>query len=185
MNRSVRMGIAVGVIGVLGACGSDGDDESSPTTAAPGGISGAVSTNATVPLGKQACELLPQPDVVELLGNPVKEAVPAGDLNCTWGTDVDGGSSLDITVVKPSENGASQACKDQGRMLPSGVPRESVDGVGDSAEWVLESLTTIKQGHLLACWDDGVVVVLLTGEREPDVMRSTATAVAEMVHDRM
>ena len=139
----------VGAIVVLGACGSDGDDESSSTTAAPGGVSGASSTNATVPLGQQACELLPQPDVVELLGNPVREAVGIGEPNCTWGTDVDGGSSLDITVVRPSENGAGQACKDQGRMLPRGA-RESVDGVADSAEWVIESLTTIKQGHLLA-----------------------------------
>jgi len=188
MNRLFRIAAALAVAAILAtACGGsdDGDAASSDTTSAPGnGVSGADSTNATVPLSKPACEFLSQADVGRLLGNPVRGPQQGAVTNCTWGTDVDGGSSLDLTVVKPSANGAKQACADQRRSLPRGLAKDSVDGLGDSAVWSVEELTTIRQGHLLACWDDGVVIVLITGERPPAELQDKAKAIAEDAHER-
>ncbi len=185
MRTLVKIATALAIAALLAACGSDDKDETSSTTSTPAGeVSGADSTNATVPLSKPACEFLSQDDVAKLLGNPVTAPTQGAATNCTWGTNVDGGSSLDLTVVKPSAKGGAQACSDQRRTLPSGLPRESVGGIGDSGVWVVEELTTIKQGHLLACWDDGVVVVLLTGEHDASALQATAKSVAEQAHDR-
>ncbi|MGI9022401.1 MAG: hypothetical protein ACR2HV_04065 [Acidimicrobiales bacterium] len=185
-NGLVRIAAALGIAVLLAACGGSDDETTSPgTTAAPGGgVSGADSTNATVPLSKPACDFLSQDDVGRLLGNPVKAAQQGAVTNCTWGTDVDGGSSLDLTVVKPSDGGATQACADQRRSLPRGLAKENIDDLGDSAVWSVEELTTIRQGHLLACWEDGVVIVLITGEKDPVALQGMAKAVAEEAHGR-
>lgn len=186
MKNLARIATYLALAALLAACASDDKKETSSTTITPAGeVSGADSTNATLPLTKPACDFLSQDDVAKLLGNPVKAPTPGAETNCTWGTDVDGGSSLDLTIVKPSAKGGAQACADQRKTLPRGLPRESIGGVGDSAVWVLEELTTIKQGHLLACWNDGVVVVLLTGERDPSALQATAKSVAEQAHDRL
>lgn len=185
MNGLARIAVVVGTAALLTACGSDKKAATTTTSTSAGDVAGAASTNATVPLPKPACELLSQDDVAKALGNAVKPAVPAEASNCTWGTNVDGGSSLDLTVVKPSAQGATQACADQRKTLPRGVAKDQVSGVGDSAVWVFEELTTIKQGHLLACWKDGVVVVLITGEHDGAALQTTAKAVAEEVHHRI
>ncbi len=64
------------------------------------------------------------------------------------------------------------------------MAKDSVDGLGDSAVWSVEELTTIRQGHLLACWDDGVVIILITGERPPAELQDKAKAIAEDAHER-
>ncbi|MEN3315615.1 MAG: hypothetical protein V7605_1849 [Acidimicrobiaceae bacterium] len=58
------------------------------------------TVNATVPLPKPTCEFLTGDDIAGAIGNPVQAATQAEAANCTWGTAVDGGTSLDLTVVK-------------------------------------------------------------------------------------
>jgi len=177
--------VIVAAIVVAGCGGSSEKAAPATTTVPPGATPGAAAVNATVPLPKPACDFLSGDDVAGALGNPVGQATPAGDTNCTWGTSVDGGTSLDLTVVKAAPGASGEACKDQRNTLARGVDKEDVSGVGDSAVWFVEQLTTIKQGHLLACWNNGVVVVLLTGEKEAGVLKATASDVANKVHSRL
>lgn len=179
--------IMVAALLVVAGCGGGSSDKAAPpeTTVAPGETPGAAAVNATVPLPKPACEFLSREDVATALGNPVNDATEAGAANCTWGTAVDGGTSLDLTVVKAAAGGSDEACKDQRNTLTRSATKEPVSGVGDSAVWFVEELTTIRQGHLLACWKNGVVVILLTGEKDPGALKATASAVANEVHGRL
>jgi len=187
-----RLGVKVTLIVVsatlvVSGCGGSSSKKAAPaaTTLGAGATPGAAAVNATVPLPKPACDFLTRDDIAGALGNPVGDATPAGDTNCTWGTSVDGGTSIDLTVVKAAAGNGAEACKDQRNTLSRGVDKESVSGVGDSAVWFVEQLTTIKQGHLLACWDNGVVVVLLTGEKEAGALKATASGLANKVHSRL
>lgn len=189
MNRLVvRIApIVVVAIVVIAGCGGSSKKaaQTSTTVAGGSGTPGAVAVNATVPLPKPACDFLSRDDIAGALGNPVGAATAAGETNCTWGTSVDGGTSLDLTVVKAAPGGSAEACKDQRNSLPRGIDRESVSGVGDSALWFVDQLTTIKQGHFLACWNNGVVVILVTGEKEAAALKATASGLAEKVHSRL
>ncbi|MEN3315178.1 MAG: hypothetical protein V7605_1412 [Acidimicrobiaceae bacterium] len=174
---------------VVAGCGGGSSKKAAPasTTVLPGQTPGAGAVNATVPLPKPACEFLTGDDIAAAIGNPVQAATPAETSNCTWGTAVDGGTSVDLTVVKiaPGASAATEACRDQRNTLPKGVAKEPVSGVGDSAVWVVEELTTIRQGHLLACWNNAAVVVLLTGEKDAAALRTSASNLAEKVHGRV
>ncbi|MDQ6798681.1 MAG: hypothetical protein M3011_11820 [Actinomycetota bacterium] len=188
MNRlfvKITLIVVSAMVVVSGCGGSSKKAAPAATTLGAGATPGAAAVNATVPLPKPACEFLSGDDITAALGNPVSGATPAGDTNCTWGTTVDGGTSLDLTVVKAAAGASGEACKDQRNTLSRGVAKESVSGVGDSAVWFVEQLTTIKQGHLLACWDNGVVVVLLTGEKDADALKTTASGLANKVHSRL
>ncbi len=174
---------------VVAGCGGGSAKKAAPaaTTVLPGQTPGAGAVNATVPLPKPACEFLTADDIAAAIGNPVQAATQAEASNCTWGTAVDGGTSVDLTVVKiaPGASAAAEACRDQRNTLPKGVGKAPVSGVGDSAVWVIEELTTIRQGHLLACWNNAAVVVLLTGEKDAAALQASATNLAEKVHSRV
>ncbi len=188
MNRlvvKIAPVVVLAIVVVTGCGGSSKKASPTATTAPAGGTPGAVAVNATVPLPKPACDFLTRDDISGALGNPVGDATPAGDTNCTWGTSVDGGTSIDLTVVKAAPGASAEACKGQRNSLPRGIDRESVSGVGDSALWFVDQLTTIKQGHFLACWNNGVVVLLLTGEKDAAALKSTASGLAEKVHSRL
>lgn len=172
------------VAALVAACGSN-NKSGPPATTVARGSSASGATTTTAGLAKPACELLTRDDIANALGNPVKDPQPAGPTDCSWGTDVDGGTSLGLTVAKPGPQGGAQECAAQRNTLPEGLPREPVPGVGTSAVWVLEPLTTLKQGHLVACWNDSVVVILLTGEHEPAALRATAVSLAQQVHSRL
>ena len=178
--------LAVVVLAALtGACGSDddgagGSPSATPPLPAPGEGSG------TVPPGRPACDILTRDEVVAALGNPVRDPVPVSDQGCTWATDVDGGTSLDITAIKHTEEQAAFQCRSLRRGQPQGVTREPVSGLGDPALWVWEKLADpIVQGSLVSCWEDGAVSVLLTGEKDQGALRLTATDLAKKVHSRL
>jgi len=185
---AVRMApIAVAALIVVAGCGGSSSKKADPTatTVAAGATPGAAAVNATVPLPKPACDFIGRDEIAKALGNPVNDATPAGDTNCTWGTSVDGGTSLDLTVVKAAPGASAEACKDQRNSLSHSAAMENVSGIGDSAVWFVEELTTIRQGHLLACWNNGAVVVLLTGEKDAAALKATATSLAEKVHGNL
>ena len=175
----------VAVAAVVVACGSDGDDGGGDTSATPappaaGGGSGTVAPT------RPACDILPRDEVVAALGNPVRDPVPVGDQGCTWATDVDGGSSLDISAIRHTKEQAAFQCRTLRRGQNQEANREPVSGLGDPALWVWEKLADpIVQGSLVSCWEDAAVSVLLTGEKDQAVLRATAADLAEKVHSRM
>lgn len=177
---------AVVGLAVTAGCGS-GTSTTTPTT-----VRTTVPLGGKVPpppttagLAKAACDLLSRDDVAKALGNAVEAPQPSGTTDCSWGTSVDGGTSLAITVAKPGQAAVAVACDAQRKTLPDKPPKVPVSGVGTSAVWVVEELTTIRQGHLLTCWNDSVVVVLLTGEKPTAALQATAVNVATTVHGRL
>lgn len=170
---------------VVAGCGSDGDEgggnpSATPPPPAAGGGSGTVAPT------RPTCEILPRDEVVAALGNPVRDPVPVGDQGCTWATDVDGGSSLDISAIKHTKEQAAFQCRTLRRGQPQEATRESVSGLGDPALWVWEKLADpIVQGSLVSCWEDAAVSVLLTGEKDQAALRATAIDLAKKVHSRL
>jgi hypothetical protein len=184
--RKVLALLSVVVLSALVAgCGSDDNDEGGGNTSATPPPPAAGGSGTVAP-GRPACEILSRDEVVSALGNPVRDPVAVGDQGCTWATDVDGGSSLDITAVKHTKEQAAFQCRTLRRGQPPGANREPVSGLGDPALWVWEALAApIVQGSLVSCWEDGAVSVLLTGEKDQAVLRATAADLAEKVHSRL
>ena len=184
--RKVLLLFSVLILAALVAgCGSDDGDEGGGNTSGtpPAPTAGG---SGTVAPGRPACEILSRDEVVAALGNPVRDPVAVGDQGCTWATDVDGGSSLDITAIKHSKEQAAFQCRTLRRGQPPGANREPVSGLGDPALWVWEALAApIVQGSLVSCWEDAAVSVLLTGEKDQAVLRATASDLAEKVHSRV
>jgi hypothetical protein len=183
--RKVLLLFSVLVLAALVAgCGSDDGDEGGGNTSGtpPAPTAGG---SGTVAPGRPACEILSRDEVVAALGNPVRDPVAVGDQGCTWATDVDGGSSLDISVIKHTKEQAAFQCRTL-RRGQQAANRESVSGLGDPALWVWEELADpIVQGSLVSCWEDGAVSVLLTGEKDQAALRVTAADLAGKVHSRM
>jgi len=127
--------------------------------------------------------LVTREEVASTVGNPVGVATGQGR-NCSWGTGVDGGTSVSITTVKPGAAGIAFECDSLRQGQARDGKRETVNGVGTSATWVYQSLTTLTQASLVACWVDSAVMVLLTGEREVPALRTTAVNLAQLAHSR-
>ena len=133
---------------------------------------------------RPVCELLSAADVAAALGNPVRPGT--GDSKfCFWGTQVDKGSSADVTVGIPAPNRGDQACAVQEAALPKEASQESVSGVGSKAVWSWQPVAILVQGRLIACWSDAVVSVEVTGEQDQATLRQKAVALAETVHGRL
>jgi len=184
-----RLLCAVAVIAliVLSACGSGRGDagavahgDRTSTTAATQGKSSGPTTPGPI---RPACELVTGDEVGATVGNAVSAGVGQAS-NCSWSTTVDGGTSATVTAVKPGPNGVGQACQSLREGQPAEAKHEAVNGIGSSAVWAWQKLTTLTQGSLVACWSDSAVLVLLTGEHDQAAMRDTATALAQKVHAR-
>ncbi|MCA1676182.1 MAG: DUF3558 family protein [Actinobacteria bacterium] len=174
------------VMALVAGCGSDSDETApTPTTAAGADVAtgAAAAAAAPAPPVKPTCELLSREDVAQALGNQVQAGVAAAK-DCFWGTEVDGGTGLNLTVDKPAANRVAQQCQLRQSSV-SKENREEVKGVGTSAVWVVEKLSLQTQGNLVACYDNSVVWVIITGEKEAGVLKDTATAIADKVHGRV
>ena len=182
--------VVVGAL-CLVACASGGD--AVLTRGVPsGGPPGTVPTITTAEVqgpppsapSRPVCELLTAGDVAAVLGNPVRPGT--GDPKfCFWGTQVDRGSSADVTVSIPAAGRGKQACAVQELSLPKEGSQEEVSGVGSSAIWAWQQVAILLQGKLVACWDDAVVTVQVTGEHDQAALRQNAVALAQAVHGRL
>jgi len=185
MTRLTRVVLVSIVVALVAGCGSDSDKTAPTATTAPDSdvaAGAAAAAAAPAPPVKPTCELLSREDVAQALGNPVQAGVAAAK-DCFWGTEVDGGTGLNLTVDKPATNRVSQQCQ----LRQASVSRDNREDVkvGSSAVWVVEKLSLQTQGNLVACYDDSVVWVIITGEKEPGVLKDAATAIADKVHSRV
>lgn len=184
MSRLLRL-VAVIALAVLSACGSSASTSRSsaggnrPADSAP--TPGKSSDSGTPGPLRPACQLVTRDEVGATVGNPVGAGVGQGS-NCSWSTTVDGGTSTTVTAVRPGPSGVAEGCKALREGQPSEAKHEAVNGVGSSAVWVWQSLTTLTQGSLAACWTDSAVLIVLTGEHDQGALRATATSLAQKVH---
>ncbi|MDQ3980972.1 MAG: hypothetical protein M3314_15735, partial [Actinomycetota bacterium] len=75
--------------------------ETPPPTPAPGSV-------------QQACDALTREEVANVVGNPVRPANGSGK-NCFWGTSVDRGTSISLSITRPAP---PQECTAQRNALP-------------------------------------------------------------------
>jgi hypothetical protein len=178
--------LAVAAI-LLGACASGGGD-AALTVGAPGRPAGGPTTTAGVttptpaPGSVQvACDALTTDEVASAVGNRVKGGTGSGK-NCFWGTLVDKGTSVFLSITKPAP---PQECTAQRNALPKEATQDPVSGVGTSAVWVWQQVAVLLQGTFLACWPDSIVAVMMTGEKDQAALRTTASNLADRVHSRL
>ncbi len=175
---------------LMGACGSGGDaalskgvPEGPRPTLAPVTTAAFQGPPPSAP-SRPVCELLSPSDVAGVLGNAVRAGTGESKF-CFWGTQVDKGSSADVTVNIPAAGRGDQACAAQKLSLPKEAAQEEVGGVGSSAVWAWSKPSILLQGRLVACWPDAVVSVQVTGERDEVSLRQNAVALAQAVRGRL
>lgn len=191
MTRVHRAAAAVVVSGLLAAGCSSGGGDAELTVGAPAGAGGsgaAPVTSLPAPTGPvdttTACGTVSAGEVGQVVRNPVRAGAGA-DTFCSWGTSVDRGTSAHLTIVRPAAGRVAAACDSQRNSQPKEATHVPVDNVGTSALWVWQPLALLLQGTLVTCWDDSVVVVGLTGEKDQGVLRNQAAALAQAVHQRL
>lgn len=186
MSRLLRYVAVIGLV-AFSACGSNRGGSGTvargdrPATSAP--TQAKPSDSASPGPIRPACALVSRDEVGATVGNAVGAGAGQGS-TCSWSTTVDGGTSATVTAVKPGPSGVAEGCKGLREGQPGEAKHEAVSGVGSSAVWAWQTLTTLTQGSLVACWADSAVLVLLTGEKDQAAMRMTATALAQKVHSR-
>jgi hypothetical protein len=190
MPRIARTGFVLLVMAVLGAaCGSGGDAALTrgvpgPAVTKPPPTAPGTPSAPPVGPGAAACEILSREEVGATVGNPVRPGTGAGKF-CSWGTDVDAGTSANLTVTRPAPAKAAEECTTERNALPKEAKQEQVSGVGSSAVWYWQQVSILLQGSFLACWGDAVVLVMLTGEHDQGALRTTAANFAQKVHSRL
>ena len=186
MPNGARLAALVVGVSLLAACGSGGE-EASLTEGAPGGAASPGTTQAlTQPTPapgsvQVACDALTGEEVANILGNAVRGATGSGK-NCFWGTSVDRGSSVYLSITRPAP---AQECTAQRNALPKEATQEPVNNVGTSAVWSWQQVAILTQGTFLACWPNAIVGVMVTGEKEQGVLRAAAVTLAQRVHSRL
>lgn len=194
MTRLARLAArtvtAIVTVAVLAACGSGGD--ASLTSGVPGGAPASGGTAAPAGSGgsaaplnpKPTCQLLTPDDVGRAVGNPVRAPTGEGKF-CFWGTQVDKGTSADVTVNIPAPGRSAEVCSSQRNSLPKEAKQEPVSGIGSSALWAWQQVSLLLQGNFLVCWPDAVVVVNVTGEKDQAALRAAANSLAQTVRGRL
>ena len=157
-------------VGVVGEATSDEPPATLPPTAGP--VAGTA---------KSACQALTNEEVATALGNAVRPGTGEGK-NCFWGTSVDKGTSVYLSTTKPA---SADECNVQKAALAKEATREDVKGVGSSAVWVYQKVAILLQGTLVGCWNDAVVAVMVTGERDQAALRASAVTLAQRAHSRL
>ena len=133
---------------------------------------------------RPTCELLPVADVAKAVGNGVRAGT--GDPKfCFWGTAADGGTSADVTIGIPAQGRATQACAVQKLALPKEAAQEEAAGVGAASVWSYQQNGPLTQGTLIACFDNAVIRVGVTGERSQAQLKQVAVALAQVARGRL
>ena len=179
LTRSAAPLVMVVVCSLAAACGGGGGG----TTGSGGTKGGAAGGPAGT---KPACQFFSKDELKAILGNPVKDGRGDQDIDCFYATDVDGGSSVYLTVDRPGRDGIRQKCQEEMASLPSEYKRENLGGVGTSATWVWTALAPpIVQGFLLSCSADSWVMVQLTGEKDQSKLRDAAAVIVRKAFTRV
>ncbi len=174
------------VVSLLAACGSGGEDASLTVGAPPGAsvttVAGETTTPTPAPGSVQvACDALTREEVANVVGNPVRAPDGSGK-NCFWGTSVDRGTSISVSITRPAP---PQECTALRNALPKEATQEQVNNVGTSAVWSWQQVSILTQGTFLSCFPNAIVSVLVTGEKDQAVLRAAAVTLAQRVQSRL
>lgn len=188
--RAVGLAVFIALLAaLLGACAGGGDaqlttgaPEAAPVTTGGGGSGSGGGFTPLTP--KNTCGILNEDDVARAVGNPVGKPSGEGKF-CFWGTQVDKGTSADVTVHLPTAGRSTELCTSQQASLSREARRDPVSGLGNSAVWAWQQVAVLIQGSLLACWNDAVIVVGITGEKDQGALRAAATNLINTVRGRL
>ena len=186
MPKLGRIAAVVLVVSLVGACGSGGDEAELTVGARSGATAttaaGATPTPTPAPGSVQAaCDALTREELASVLGNAVRAPTGQGR-NCSWGTAVDKGTTVFLTIIRQP---SPRECDVQRSSLARELMQEPVNNVGTSAVWAWQRLTLLIQGTFLACFPNSVVAVMMTGEKDPAVLRGQAATLAQRVQSRL
>ena len=155
---------------VLGCSGGDGELSETSTTGQTGAVDGGRgATNVRELSSLNVCELLPEPDVIELLGGEIKTAASRSDYGnsqgCDYGIGAPGTATyeyISIWVSTPDLFQSAKSILETDAGLGQESTAEDLEGLGDVAFAIhneTEQQTTI---HVLR-HDDVVISVTAEG----------------------
>ena len=190
MTLVARLAVVAFALVALAGCASQGDADLSRGVSQGGAHPTLAPVTTAVVQGpppsapsRPVCDLLAVADVAKAVGNGVRAGT--GDPKfCFWGTAVDGGTSADVTIGIPAQGRGPQACAVQKLALPKEGGQEEA-AVGTGSVWSYQQNGPLTQGALIACFDNAVIRVGMTGERSQAQLKQVAVALAEVARSRV
>ena len=166
----------VALLANIGCSGGNGPKEASAAKDAP---AAAATTSGTV----DACALLTQSEVAELVGNPVRKGEPfAGPEVCKWDTDTRGDVTLLLTVRRAGSLREQALCPD----IRKAGQAAGFESLGEGSTWKSENVMALfNSGDLELCTRQAYIGLTLNGERDAAALKQKAVAIVPKVSSRL
>jgi hypothetical protein len=181
IDRALRFALrfsAAALIGLSIACGGSGGRPggASPPGASPRGTTTSATGTA------DACSLLAESEIAEVVKNPVQPGRPAaGPEVCDWDTDDPASVDVLLTVRLKGSTRAEVLCDE----IRKGQAAGGVVGIGEAVSWEFSASSLFNSGELQVCDAKGYVSVSLNGKADDPTLKSAASALAAKVLARL
>ena len=178
MKRSVYWACAI--VGVLGSVTCRGSNTADQTTTAGAPAATAANARSSSP---DACGLLAESELADLLGNPVQKGQRAsGGSDCKWDTEKRGDVTLLLIVHRAGSIREQVLCPD----LRKQGKAAGFESFGDASTWKFESVIGLfDSGEVEFCTSKAFVSMQLNGERDQATLKQKAVAVARKIVSRL
>ena len=171
----MRVRLRRGVFALLLAAGAG----CSSGEADPPGSAGAAPGSAPA----NACTLLSEPQIGEIVGNPVLPGRnEAGATTCKW--DAKNAGEVDVLLITgaPGSDREKYICPEL-RKTTSADPEFS--GLGETVSWKFSAVGSLfNSGDLELCGRHGFISLSLNGKRDEAALKQAAVALARKIQER-
>jgi len=168
----------IALLGLVIACGGAGER---PGGAFPPGAS-PPGTATSAAGASDACSLLTESEIADLVKNPVQKGRPAaGPEVCDWDTDDPASVDVLLTVRLKGSMREQVLCEE----IRKATNATAIAGIGEAASWEFSASSLFNSGELQVCDGKGYVSVSLNGKADEPTLKSAATALAGKVLTRL
>ncbi len=162
------------------AVGCGGSNPKGETSSGTKGASPTVIAGGTA----NACTLLTEGEIAEVVGNPVIKGQPfAGPEVCKWDTENPDHVSMLLTVRLAGSVREKILCAELRKSCESGG---RIAGIGDVAVWKFSSMgTAFNSGDLETCGEKCYLSLSLNGKRDENALKEAALKLTQKVIQRL
>jgi hypothetical protein len=172
MRTLFRHGVFALLIAAFAGC-------SSGESANPPGSSGAAPGSAVA----DACTLLSETQIGEIVGNPViKGRNEAGPTTCKW--DAQNAGDVDVLLITgaPGSDREKYICPE---LRKSATTDPAFAGIGEAVTWKFGAVGSLfNSGDLELCGSKGFISLSLNGKRDEAALKQAAIALARKIQER-
>jgi hypothetical protein len=160
---------------LMAACVGCSSDE---PTDAPGSSGVAPGSQAA-----DACTSLTEPEIGEIVGNPVlKGRNEAGPTTCKW--DAENAGEVDVLLITgaPGSDREKYICPE---LRKTATSDPELAGIGETVTWKFGGVGSLfNSGDLELCGRKGFISLSLNGKRDEAVLKQAAVALAKKIQER-